>query len=219
MLLALLTFQSCSDQEAPNIPAPTLTIGSAVVEGRTIAAISGIINIPAGTEIAECGFIYSTVSTLPEAESTIVPLDPNNANGTNTIQLTNLLPNTHYYYCLYASSGYTTLRSEIGDFGTGADGVPIFDEVTCTAHSETSLTVSCRLTDNGGYDLLDMGFCYKAVVDGDDSAPDRNDQLITIDIAEQPDFTATIDGLQPNTTYIIWMPPTHLQFLPLLLPN
>lgn len=203
ILLSVLAFQSCTDQEAPNISAPILTIGSPYVSGRTSATISGTFSIPSYTEIAECGFIYSTVSTLPEAESFVYSIDPAQANGECTADLTGLQPNTQYYYCLYASSGYTILRSEIEEFKTEADGVPTFGQVNCTARTETSLTINCKLTDDGGYNLLDLGFCYKEAVEGDDSAPNRNDHLVSIDISTHQDFSATLNGLQPNTTYLI----------------
>ena len=88
LLLLLSAFPSCSEQEAPNLPAPILTIEEeANVTGRTSATISGVISRQAGTKIAECGFLYSTVSTVPLDESTIILL-PEDANGTLSVQLT-----------------------------------------------------------------------------------------------------------------------------------
>ena len=198
----LLCSQGCSDQEAPHNQAPTLSIGAATVGGRTTATISGNINVPDGTEIAECGFIYSTVSTLPEAESTTVPLNPDNLNGTCTVQLTQLQPNTHYYYCLYASSGYTTLRSDIGEFDTAVDGVPAFSEVICSNVTTSSVTLQCELLDNGGYNLLTQGFCYKIVEEGDTEAPNQEDMIINVE-PNSAEFTATLQDLQPGKTYSV----------------
>ena len=202
ILMMLLGICACSDQEAPHNQAPTLNIGSAIVGGRTTATLSGTINVPGGTEIAECGFIYSTVSTLPEAESLIAPLDPADLDGTCTVQLTGLLPNTHYYYCLYASSGYTTLRSEIGEFDTAADGVPAFGEVTCSNVTTSSVTLQCELLDNGGYDLITQGFCYKIVEDGDTETPDQEDMTVNVE-PNSTEFTVTLQDLQPDKTYSV----------------
>lgn len=200
VLMMLLGMTACTDQEVPHNQAPTLSIGTATVGGRTTATLSGTIHVPGGTEIAECGFIYSTVSTLPEAESMIAPLDPDNLNGTCTVQLTGLQPDTHYYYCLYASSGYTVLRSEIGEFDTAADGVPAFDKVVCSNVTTSSVTLQCELLDNGGYNLLTQGFCYKIVEEGDTEAPDQEDLTINVE-PNSTTFTVTLQNLQPDKTY------------------
>ena len=202
ILIMLFGIYACSEQEAPHNPAPTLLIGSANVGGRSTATINGTINVPNGTEIAECGFIYSTVSTLPEAESMIAPLDPTNVNGACSVQLTELQPSTHYYYCLYASSGYTTLRSEIGEFDTVADGVPTFGEVICSNIMTTSITLQCELLDDGGYKLLTQGFCYKAIGEGDSEMPDQEDMTINVE-PNSSQFTAVLQDLQPDMTYSI----------------
>lgn len=198
----LLCFQGCNDQEAPHNQAPVLTTGSATVTGRTTATLNGTLSIPTGTEVTECGFIYSTVSTLPEAESTVYPLDPSQANGECTAHLTGLQPNTHYFYCLYASSGYTVLRSNINEFTTNADGVPAFAEVVCTDITASSVTLQGELTDDGGYEILTLGFCYKVMEEGDEDAPDQEDQVINVS-TDSHMFTVTLQGLTPEQTYSV----------------
>lgn len=202
LLASFLCLQSCDDQEAPHNQAPVLTTGTANVTGRTTATLRGTLSIPSGTEVTECGFIYSTVSTLPEAESSIYPLDPAQSNGECTANLTGLQPNTHYYYCLYASSGYTILRSDIGEFTTNADGVPAFAEVVCTNVTPSSITLQGELTDDGGYEIITLGFCYKAVEEGDEELPDQEDQVVNVS-TDSRTLTATLQDLTPGQTYIV----------------
>lgn len=198
----LLCLPGCSEQEAPGYLAPVVTTGEAEVDGRSIATINGTISIPAGTKVADCGFIYSTVSTLPKEESTVITLTPDPSGTSYTTRLTGLTPGTTYYYCLYASSGYTEVRGDIKSFTTDMDGVPVFSEVTCTAHTESSLTVSARLLDNGGYNLLRQGFYYKLAEEGNTEAPNKNDMVINVDM-EGDLLTATIDKLLPGREYAV----------------
>lgn len=201
ILLPVLAFQSCTDQEAPNIPAPRLTIEeAATVNGRTSATIRGIISRQAGTEIAECGFLYSTVSTIPEEEAETYPLSPD-ANGTQSAQLTGLQPNTTYYYCLYANSGFMTIRSEIDQFTTDADGTPTFSEVTCSDVTDYTATLSCQLLDNGGHEMSTIGFCYKRVENGDYDLPTERDLVIHLN-QNATTLEATLENLEPESEYI-----------------
>lgn len=206
LLLLLSAFPSCSEQEAPNLPAPILTIEEeANVTGRTSATISGVISRQAGTKIAECGFLYSTVSTVPLEESTIILL-PEDANGTLSVQLTDLLPNTTYYYCLYASSGYMTIRSDISQFTTDAGSVPTLDEITCSEVTAYTASVSCRLLDNGGHEITSIGFCYKKIEDGYYELPTvgKNEGSNAINLSPSSTYlSATLDGLQPESDYVI----------------
>lgn len=201
LLLMGLLF-ACDDQEAPHNTAPVLTTGSVEVGGRTTATLSGTIAFPDETEVTECGFIYSTVSTLPEEESTVVPVNVSQLPGTLSVELTGLQPATHYYYCLYASSGYTVLRSEIKEFDTAADGVPTFGEVTYTNVTETTADVTCRLTDDGGYDILTLGFCYKPVTEGDTETPSQEDFVVNVK-EDAITLTATLTHLSPSQTYAV----------------
>lgn len=195
-------FQSCNDQEAPHIPAPRLTIEEeANVTGRTSAIVSGIISRQADTEIAECGFLYSTVSSIPEEEAGVYLLNPA-ANGTQSAQLTDLLPNTTYYYCLYANSGYMNIRSETHQFTTDADGAPAFSEITYSDVTDYTVTLSCRLLDNGGYDISTIGYCYKRIEDGDYSLPTERDLVVNLNPSSTT-LNTTLENLVPESEYIV----------------
>lgn len=202
LLLLLCGTQACNDQDAPRNQAPVLATGTATVGGRTTATLTGTITFSGETEITECGFLYSTVSTLPEAESSTFPVDPASLPGTCTAALTGLSPNTHYYYCLYASSGYTEVRSGIREFDTAADGVPAFDEVACSGITASTATLQGTLTDDGGYEIVTQGFCYKLVAEGDDETPDQEDNVVNVRPGDAT-FTATLQNLEPGQTYSV----------------
>ena len=200
-LLALCLVFSCKDQDAPYNTAPTLTVGTATVSGRTTATLTGSITFSGTTEVDECGFIYSTVSTLSELESTTVPVSTSLLPGEISVELTGLEPNTHYYYCLYASSGYTELRSDIRGFDTAADGLPVYSDVVCSDITETTATVSSELTDNGGYNILSQGFSYSLLEE--DGSAGSTELTINVDTTFKA-MTVTLTDLQPGCTYSVY---------------
>lgn len=195
----------CSDEEAPVSESPTVLTGSANVTGRTTATVNGSISFSAGTEIAECGFIYSTLSSFPDDGSTVAPLPAPTSSTFYEIELTGLEPSTQYYYCIYAGNGYNNVRSEPATFTTDADGTPALATVTNTATTESSISVQGSVTDDGGHDLIYLGFCYKQVETGDASLPDAegNGSVVSIPVAESESFSTTLTGLTPGAAYII----------------
>lgn len=207
LLAALLSLCGCSDQEAPVSAAPIVVIGNATVTGRSSATVNGTVSMQEGTMVTECGFIYSTVSVFPEESSTVIPLNPPSDTQMFEVQLNGLEPNTQYFYCLYASNGFNTVRSMTGTFTTYTDNVPHFATLTSTNVTQTTITLRGRLTDEGGHDLQSMGLCYKELREGDTSLPDITEEgdtyMIPISLEEADDFTATIEHLSPNTTYRI----------------
>lgn len=210
LLLAFFCMCGCSDQEAPNNTAPVLNLGTAEVTGRTSASLSGTIAFIGATDIAEYGFMYSTLSALPEEGSTFVPITTGSLPGSCSVELTGLTPGTTYYYCLYANSGYTTQRSETGSFTTAESGPPTFSNTVYSDVTESTVTLQATLEDNGGYAINTLGFCYKLQVEGEDPEDlSRTDQLINVDVPDSLEtsnvaftFTATLTDLTPNSTYV-----------------
>ena len=207
LLAALFSLCGCSDQDAPGSAAPIVVIGNATVTGRSSATVNGTVSMQEGTMVTECGFIYSTVSVFPEESSTVIPLNPPSGTQMFEAQLTGLEPNTQYFYCLYASNGFNTVRSMTGTFTTYTDDVPHFATLTSINVTQTSITLRGQLTDEGGRELQSLGLCYKELREGDTSLPDisgEGDTYMTpIPPEEADDFTATIEHLSPNTTYRI----------------
>lgn len=187
---------ACSKDSSPENEMPTLEIGDATSVGRKSATISGSIYVPESSEIKGCGFIYSTVSTLPETESKKIGITLQGSSGTYTANLKELTPNTKYYYCLYANSGYTTTRSKIESFTTAADGVPALEATTSISSTETSLTVASQLSDDGGSDIQKYGFAYK------ESGSSETEKMLEVTQKEEDGrYTFTITGLVAETSY------------------
>lgn len=211
LALLLTCFLACDDPDAPGSNVPILTTGTAEAGGRTTATLSGSIVLPAGTSVGECGFLYSIVSSLPEAESTKVTVDPATiVSGTTfTLELTGLQPTTRYYYRLYATSGFTTLRGDILSFETSAAGRPVFGELVCSAVTESSADVQSLLTDYGGQPILNLGFSYWPV-DDPTAIGEPGDQELFVPAVALPDsaasnvaFSATIPNLTPGRSYAV----------------
>lgn len=192
----LLFLFACSKDSSPENEIPILEIGDATSVARKSATISGSIYVPEGSEIKSCGFLYSTVSTLPEAESKKIGITLQSSSGTYTAELKGLTPNTKYYYCLYANSGYTTTRSNIESFTTAADGVPALEATTSISSTETSLTIASQLSDDGGSDVQKYGFAYK------ESGSSEAEKMVEVSQKEEDGrYTFTITGLVAETSY------------------
>lgn len=192
----LLCLSACGKDAAPENEMPVLTIGEVTDIGRKTATISGSISVPQGSDVRDCGFLYSTVSSLPEAESQKVGITLQGSQHTYTATLTGLMPDTKYYYCLYAGSGYTMVRSAVREFTTIADGTPVLGSVTSLTATEVSLTLASQILDDGGSALQKYGFAYKI------SGSAEAEKMVE---ATQKDhdnrFTVTIPGLTAETTY------------------
>lgn len=196
--LMLLCFSGCSKDSAPDNEMPILATGGATSVSRNTAILSGSISVPEGSVVKNCGFLYSTVSTLPEADSEKVSITLKGTSDNYTAQLTGLVPNTKYYYCLYAASGYTTTRGNVREFTTAADGVPALEATSSISSTETSLTVASQLSDDGGSEVQKFGFAYK------ESGSSEAEKMVEVTRKETDGrFTFTVTGLTAETNYEI----------------
>lgn len=196
--LLLLCFSGCSKDATSENEMPTLTTGEATAIGRKTATISGSISVPEGSEVKNCGFLYSTVSSLPEAESKTISITLTGGTSTYEATLTELMPNTKYYYCLYANSGYTTTRSSVREFITNTDGTPALEATTSISATETSLTVASKVSDDGGSDIQKFGFAYKV-----SGSADTEKMMEAASKEGDGRYSFTITGLVAETSYEI----------------
>lgn len=207
LAVLLLALCGCSEQEAPGSAAPTVVVGNAEVTGRSTATINGTISMPDGSAVTACGFLCSTVSVFPEESTTVVELTPPTETQLFQASLTGLEPDTRYYFCLYATNGYNTVRSSTGTFTTLADDVPAFAALTSIQVSQTTISLRGSLADDGGHEVQTLGVCYLQPAEGDPVLPsitaEGGSHSQTVDPSQADDFTATLTDLEPNTLYRI----------------
>lgn len=188
----LILLVACEKFTEPLAFAPEFKLNEASDVSRLSAVISGKIT-PNGGEIREYGFVYGEYENL--ANATEVAFE-GNPSGEVVTQLYNLDPDTKYYYQLYAGSGVTRVSSEVKSFTTNASDAPKMTKVVELDKNEQSVTVSCQLTDDGGYDVIMMGIAYR-----------RSDsQKYSMTIYDEPtteSFTLTVDGLEAGTSYYV----------------
>lgn len=198
--LLALCFGQCSDDDGPDMKAPILTVEAATNVTRTTADVSGIIDAN-GNKIGECGFLYSEAKsdlTNEENESAQKKV-VSGQSGTVKVRLDGLKPDATYYYCLYARSGKTQIRSEILSFKTEAQGVPILNDIELIEAGEYSLKVRCSIAGDGGANIQQFGFEYRKINETSWKAIYTE----TYDESSSNVFTMTIDGLDPGATYVV----------------
>lgn len=202
-IVAFVVLGACSSEEKDPSFRPQFDNASIEHDGinRSGVTLRGRIAVPTGLNSFECGFLYSTASTVPTKDAVQVPVKPD-TDGYCEISLTNLEPDTKYYYCMYATNGSTIIRStSIKEFRTLSNSAPELEEPFVTGVGENSLTIECKIKDPGSSKLQQFGIAYK--VKGENGDPIRK-TTSKFKEGTSDTFEITLEGLLAETTYEIY---------------
>lgn len=192
----LLLMTACEKDTEPSNFAPGLSTGAVSDIYRVGATLSGGVQKSEGTLIKDCGILYSELASM--AEYTEVKVDIGEA-ASFSVPLQGLSPGKTYYYCAYASSGYSIAKGEVKSFATTESNAPVFGDLQVDAKNEKSFTVSATIIDEGGSDLILRGFCWKPA-GGNSPTVEDNVSNVALDATT---FTSKINDLTPGKEYVV----------------
>ena len=191
----MLILSACEkDTESANF-APVVTTGTASNIYRMGATLSGSIQLTETNTAKEYGILFSELESMAEYDE--YPVKDGSTSYSVLIQ--NLEPGETYYYCAYASSGYSIAKSQIKSFTTTQSNAPVFNEVILQSKDEKSCAVSVELLDEGGSELLMTGFVWTEVGSGE---PTIKSNVVNVE-PQGSRMSATIKGMEPNKTYLV----------------
>ena len=192
-LMVLLA--ACEKDTEPTNFAPGLTTGNVTDIYRKGATLSGSIHFSGTSTAQSYGILFSELQSM--AEFTEYPVKDGSYDF--SINMTNLTPNTTYYYCAYASSGFSLARGQVKSFTTTESNAPVFAEVTLKEKDAQSCGVSTTVIDDGGSELIMGGFCWSLVSEGEPTI-ESGVQNVSV---KNSSLSATIKGLLPETDYYV----------------
>ena len=191
----MLILSACEkDTESSNF-APVVTTGTASNIYRMGATLSGSITLTETNTAKEYGILFSELESMAEYDE--YPVKDGSTSYSVLIQ--NLEPGETYYYCAYASSGYSIAKSQIKSFTTTQSNAPVFNEVILQSKDEKSCAVSVELLDEGGSELLMTGFVWAEAGSGE---PTIKSNVVNVE-PQGGRMSATIKGMEPNKTYLV----------------
>ncbi|MBQ8672515.1 MAG: hypothetical protein IJ511_00430 [Bacteroides sp.] len=196
MALLMLCLTNCAEQDAPYSTPPVVRAEEATEITRLSATVKGTIETSDASFVKTYALTYSTVSSMPKDECKEVVLAYKTSQTSYTVELEGLVPSTTYYYQFYASNGQNRVASAIKSFKTKDYDAPILTETTCTEVTESSATLKCRITDEGGSQISSYGFAYRKK---DSNETERIVEATNKDA--QGNFSQTIEGLDDSSEY------------------
>lgn len=196
----LFLMMACEKDDKTSAYPPRLFTGEASDIYRKGATLSGSIHYGEGRMVNEYGIFYSTVSNLAEHEGVQVSLEAMN-NEDFSVSITGLEPGTTYYYCTYARTDNTVVKSTIKSFQTKTSNPPIFSEPKITGVNKSGFTTSATLLDEGGTDLILSGFCWK-LADATGIEPTVDDHVLN-SVLVGAELKASICDLKSEKDYLV----------------
>ena len=193
----LLLVAACEKDTLPMNFSPALTTGTASDIFRVGATLSGTIQKSDGVVVKDCGILISELQSMAE----YTEIKTSSTENTFDVLAQNLEPGKKYYYCAYASSGYSIARGEIKEFSTTDSNAPVFSELAVENKDEKSFTVATTILDEGGSDLILCGFCWK-LVEEDSKEPTVEDKVSNVS-AQSSAISTRIKDLTPNKNYLV----------------
>lgn len=194
----LLVMAGCEKDTEPANFAPRLTTGEVSGIFRTGATLSGSIEKSEGVVVKEYGILYSTLQSMAEYEKIVAEADN---NGKFSAQLTELEAGKTYYYCAYASSGYSIAKGEVMSFLTVASEVPVFSTLRIEGVDEKSFVVNTSILDEGGSEIAIKGFCWKEVADNSTEEPKMSDESKNLNAFDE--YQWRVSDLKPGRKYAV----------------
>lgn len=197
LILGLLfVMAGCEKDTLPMNFSPALTTGDASGVFRVGATLSGSIQKSDGVVVKDCGILISELQSMAE----YTEIKTTSTENTFNVLAKDLAPGKKYYYCAYASSGYSIARGEIKEFTTTDSNAPVFSELAVSGKDEKSFTVGTTILDEGGSDLILCGFCWKQA-EGSVADPTVEDNVSNVSAATE--ISTRIKDLLPNKNYLV----------------
>lgn len=194
----LVLWTACEKDTLPMNFSPALKTGEATEIYRMGATLSGSIQKSEGVVVKDCGILLSELQSM--AEYTELKVTASDVTLLS-VQVKDLQPGKTYYYCTYASSGYSMARGEIKTFTTTESNAPVFGELEVSERDEKSFTVSTALLDEGGSELILSGFCWKEADEGKGN-PTTKDNVVNATL-EGGKITARMKDLKADKEYAV----------------
>lgn len=172
---------------------PTVTTTAISDITATTAKSGGNVTNNGGYNVTARGVCWNTLGgpDLNDQHTT-----NGSGNGTFTSNMTNLEIGTTYYVRAYATNSQGTSYGEEKTFTTTSGNVT-FDFPAPTNITAQSATCTATITDNGGAPVAMRGFCWATT-----QYPTADGEHVDLGMGSG-EFTSTITGLQPATTYYV----------------
>ena len=175
---------------------PTVTTTDASSITTNSAVTGGNVTSDGGASVTARGVCWST-----SQNPTISGDHTSDGNGTGefTSSLTDLTANTTYYIRAYATNSEGTSYGEQKTFTTTqSTSLPEVTTYQVTSIGATTATCGGFVVSDGGSTVTDRGVCWST-----DHNPVLNINYMTHDGSGTGEFTSSISGLSPNTTYYV----------------
>lgn len=195
LFLTLILFFACSEKE-DTVSSPTVTSKQISEISYETAISGGNVTSDGGSDIVARGVCWS-VSNAPSIANS--KTTDGTGVGIFVSSIAGLLPNTTYYLRAYATNSEGTSYGEEMDFTTNEAPV-VLPTITSEAISEISSEMAKsggHITSDGGSDIIARGVCW-----GTSNEPSITDSKTT-DGTGVGEFTSSLTGLLPNTTYYL----------------
>ena len=172
---------------------PTLMTAEVTDITGATATCGGDITDNGGLNVTARGVCWSTSPNPTVANSHTTN---GNGNGSFSSSITGLNVSTTYYVRAYATTSAGTGYGEEKTFTT-RDGIPTLTTAEVTNIGSSWAYSGGNITDNGGLNVTTRGVCWST-----SPSPTVIDQHTT-DGAGTGNFSSTLTGLTPNTTYYV----------------
>ena len=191
----LFVLPACEKDTSASIFAPEVSTGTASNIYRKGATVSGSIRFAEGMSAERYGILFSGYQSMSQPQE----LEVSDGSIDFSFQLQGLEMGKTYYFCTYASGGYSTVRGEVRSFTTTDSNAPIFSAPTVIETTHKSVVISSTLLDDGGSEVMLSGFCFNEV---GENLPNFIDHVSNVQLSGHT-ITATITSLAPLKNYQI----------------
>ncbi len=162
--------------------------------GYTTAELGGIITNDGGAAISERGVCFGLNPNPTIADNKVIS---GKGLGSYTLNAVNLKDNSKYYARAYAINVKGTAYGNEQTFTTIEFKFPTFVNKEANSIGSTSFMVGSDITDDGGTDIVERGFCYSTSAN-----PTISDLKVKIGNGKGAYFS-TIESLKENTIYYV----------------
>ncbi|MFB6342664.1 choice-of-anchor J domain-containing protein [Saccharicrinis sp. FJH62] len=182
-----------TQQVAASVPQVTTLNATEISSAQ--GTINGNIVSDGGSGITQRGFYWSSTNENPSASDNVEIV--NGTTGAYSYELTDLTPETDYYFRAFATNSEGTAAGLVKQFKTIENlTVPEVVTLSASSNSENAVSLNGNVSSDGGTTITQRGFYWSLT----NTSPNDGDnkEVITGTTGE---FTYTLTNLVPNTTY------------------